>query len=924
VRCHSPSNRQGKVSLATPADLTAMSYIEPGHPDESYLLDLVRATAGHPPQMPKEGARLSGDQVAMLTRWIASGAVWPKDLTIEEKPRAGRDWWSLQQLSTVPPTTPDSREARLGEADWSARPIDRFVWAKLRAKGLQPSPRAERALLLRRVTYDLTGLPPSPEELSAFEADDAPLAYERVVDRLLASPHYGEHWGRHWLDVVRFGESRGFERNLVIDNAWPFRDYVIRSLNADKPFDRFVREHLAGDVIGRDQPDVEVGSAFLAVGPYDDVNNQDPVAAAQIKADTIDEIIRATGEAFLGMTIGCARCHDHKFDPLTARDYYALYATFAGVVHGERSLTTAAERKARLERTKPLEQELQTVTAERTSIEGQIEARAKSHEAELSKAWVRERASRYGTEERFAPVEAKYVRLRVEGNDLEDNGAGGGGRGFKLDEFEVWTGGVQPRNVALASAGGKAKGAARNSDDSLEAYSAALTIDGKFGQRWLATSPELIITLPRIERIERVFFSSDRTQALDETSGITTFVGDYTIETSLDGKQWKAVADSSDRQPATPLIRNRRLRRATITPEETARLKQFDRRQAEIDAALAKLPAPNVWWVGKRREAPGPFHVFSGGDPQKHGDIVVAASFGALDKTSKAYRLDAGAEEAQRRVTLAEWIASDDNPLTPRVLVNRLWHYHFGVGLVDTPSDFGFMGGRPSHPELLDHLARQLIAGDWRLKPLHREIVLSETYRQASTWREDAARLDHDDRLLWRYPPRRLDAEELRDSMLAIAGKLDRHMGGPGFRLYRYQSDNVSTYTPLDEHGPETYRRAVYHQNARASRIDLLTEFDSPDCALAAPRRGATTTPLQALTLLNHRFTLDMARALAERLVRQQPGDVEAQVELAFVLVTGQKPSPDEGKEAAALVRAHGLEALGRALFNANSLVFVR
>jgi hypothetical protein len=275
-------------------------------------------------------------------------------------------------------------------------------------------------------------------------------------------------------------------------------------------------------------------------------------------------------------------------------------------------------------------------------------------------------------------------------------------------------------------------------------------------------------------------------------------------------------------------------------------------------------------------------------------------------------------------VALAEWIASADNPLTPRVLVNRLWHYHFGVGLVDTPSDFGFMGGRPSHPELLDYLARQLIAGGWRLKPLHREIVLSETYRQASTWREDSARLDHDDRLLWRYPPRRLDAEELRDSMLAIAGKLDRHMGRPGYRLYRYQSDNVSTYTPLDEHGPETYRRAVYHQNARASRIDLLTEFDSPDCALAAPRRGATTTPLQALTLLNHRFTLDMARALAERLVRQRPGDVEAQVELAFVLVTGQKPSPGASKEAAALVRAHGLETLGRALFNTNSLVYVR
>ncbi len=343
IRCHLPANVKSKLSLATFAELAANSYVIPGDPAASYLIEVVTASGESPPLMPKEGAPLSDEEVDLLRAWIAEGANWPADFVVREKSKADRTWWSLQPLAATDPPADGI------PADWNANPIDRFIWARLAAENLHPSPRADRRTLIRRVTYDLTGLPPTPAEAEAFVRDDSPSAYERLVDRLLASPRYGEHWGRHWLDVVRFGESTGFEVNHLIDNAWPFRDYVIRSLNEDKPFDRLVTEHLAGDAVGPGDPAVEVGLTFLVCGPVDIVGNADPAQAAQIRADAVDEIIRATSEAFLGLTIGCARCHDHKFDPVLQSDYYRLYATFAGVFHDDRLVGPAEQLRDRAE-----------------------------------------------------------------------------------------------------------------------------------------------------------------------------------------------------------------------------------------------------------------------------------------------------------------------------------------------------------------------------------------------------------------------------------------------------------------------------------------------------------------------------------------------------------------------------------------------
>jgi len=915
VRCHSAENEKGKISLATFEDLEEKQYVVAGDPDSSYLIELITAAAGERPKMPQDGKSLSDEQVDLIRRWITEGAKWPDGVTVRKKWRPDKSWWSLQPLSV----------GRLSESSGHpsgspATTIDDFILAKLAEQGLTLNPPAGRRTLIRRVTYDLTGLPPLPEEVEAFVNDSDPRAYELLVERLLNSPRYGERWGRHWLDVVRFGESRGFERNEIINDIWPFRDYVIRSLNEDKPIGQLIREHLAGDVFGKDDPDVEVGSAFLVAGPYDDVGNQDPVQAAQIRANTIDEIIRATGEAFLGLTIGCARCHDHKFDPILQRDYYSLYATFAGIRHGSRVVATSQEKATHAAMETPLTQRLDELTKQRDALTRSVMKRAQERVSEHRKRWKRKPTRHQGTEETFSPVEARFVRLVSEGQDADPQNVDS----FSVDEFDVWSAEEKPRNVALAVCGAKASGPSRVIEDFPGAYGPQLAIDGKTGARFLATGGHLTIELAKPTRINRVFFSNARGQIQPQQQKFA-FVADYRIEVSDDGQNWIEVANGRDRMPVNSAHRDKRLRELEITQAERARSNQLNWQIAAVERTRKAVPPLRTVWVGERSadDAKGPFHVFLGGSPQRKGDPVVPASLSALAGVTPGYRFAEETAEVQRRQALADWIVHPDNPLTPRVLSNRIWQYHFGTGLVDTPSDFGYMGGRPTHPELLDWLAQQLLQGGWRLKVLHKQIMMSRTYRQSSDYRESAAKLDGDSRLLWRFPPRRLSAEEIRDTMLSVSGKLDTQLGGPGFRLYRYLQDNVATYVPLDEHGPETYRRAVYHQNARAARTDLMTEFDQPDCAFSTPRRAETTTPLQALTALNHDFTLDMARALAERLEKNAGDNPMAQVRTAFALCYGRHPHAGEVTECVELIRQVSLAAFCRVMLNTSELIYV-
>ena len=918
--------------------------IRPGDTQTSLLLRAVRhddPDLTMPPKKPK----LSDALIADLTAWVKMGAPDPRDGASEAR-RGDKSWWSLQPLSRPdPPSAAGMTEA------WSGSAIDRFIFAKLALNGLKPSPPAGRRALIRRVSYDLTGLPPSPEEVETFQRDTHPLAYEKLVDRLLSSPHYGERWGRHWLDVVRFGESRGFERNEIILNAWPFRDYVIRSFNDDKPFNQLIVEHLAGDVVGKERPDVEIGVAFLTIGPYDDVGNGDAVAAANTRAATVDDIVSTTGAAFLGLTVGCARCHNHKFDPVPTEDYYRLKAAFDGVSHGPRSLATAAERQRYDAAMKPLNERRAHISEKKSNLEKAVVERSASQVGE--EKLLRPPPSAHLTEEKFTPIAARHARLTA----LSHSGNPKSGVGGRMDEFEVWTSGVAPRNVALASHGGKAIGAAGNvAKDFDGAYSVDLVTDGKFSARWFIGSPAVLtITFAQTETIDRVVFSHDRVTLSDTPiEGLGPSVTEYELHVSLDGQSWIKIADSSDRKPFNEeLARERKLRAATV--DERAQVAEFDRQLAEIDRETRQVPPLSSVWVGTFSQPKQRTLVFKGGDPMKPGDAVQPASLSVLDHVAKSYELAGDAPESERRLALARWLASDENPLTARVLANRVWQHHFGVGIVDTPSDFGFLGGRPTHPELLDWLARRLQHHEWRLKPLHREILLSQTYQQASgesdpsqgkrdettgkatsgrlttvslipydsTNQKRARNLDAASRLLWRFPPRRLTAEEVRDTLLAVSGKLDRRPGGPGFRLYEYKQDNVATYVPLPEHGPGTYRRAVYHHNARASVVDILSDFDLPDNAFAAPKRADTTNPLQTLTMLNHRFVIDMATALNERAAREAGNDSTAQIRRAFAVAFQREPTERELTAAMTVTRAHGSAAVYRALLNANELIYI-
>jgi mono/diheme cytochrome c family protein len=881
--------------------------IVPGKPEASLLIRTVQhleADMEMPPKKPK----LPDAVIADLVTWVKMSAPDPRDGVKIEAKRGDKSWWSLQPLAK----------------QFAHDSIDGFITAKLAEKKLTLNPAADSRALIRRMSYDVIGLPPTVEEVETFaKAHQANprQAIEALVDRLLASPRYGERWGRHWLDVIRFGESNGFERNFVIDDLWPFRDYVIQSINDDKPFNKFITEHLAGDVIGKDNPQVEVGSAFLVAGPYDDVGNQDIVAQKNIRAATLDDMITATSGAFLGLTINCARCHNHKFDPIPTEDYYRLRAAFEGVTHGRRVVATKEQRESFAAATKPLAADLKKLEAERALLDQAIEARAKA--AFAKSKYVRPKIDQNGTDESFAATEAKYVKFVIHSltGDHQPSAKGKRGGGGKLTEFQVWSAEDPNLNVALASHGTNAEGAkSATAEDFPEAYGPQYCIDGMLGEAWFIGEPAVLtLTFAKPEKINHITFINARgDRSIDEQKVRGATPCEYEIQVSLDGQTWRTVANDKGREPWTPAHGIARSRHAVTTKDEQAKLADLDKQIAAVQAKLKAVPELPQMWVGTQTQPKEPTFVHKGGDPMKPADVVVPASLSVLDQVTKPYELKPDAGEGERRLALAKWITSNENPLTPRVLANRLWQWHFGAGIVDTPSDFGFLGSKPTHPELLDYLASRIVANGWKLKPLHREILLSQTFLQSAAYREDAAKEDKDARLLWRFPPRRLSAEELRDTILTVGGKLQLEpMGGPGFRLYRYLANNVSTYVPLDTHGPESYRRAVYHQNARASVVDVLNDFDLPDIAFAAPKRANTTTPLQALTLLNHSFTLDMAEALAARI---QTGDAVTQ---AYRFTFQREPSAKERAAATQLIATHGTEAFCRALLNANELIYL-
>ncbi|MBX3443242.1 MAG: DUF1549 domain-containing protein [Planctomyces sp.] len=921
--------------------------LAPGDAEASPLWERVR-DGDMPPDKPLDEA----DQ-RLLRAWIDGGAAWgaeaidPFRFTTET--RAGYDWWSLQPLAPASPPAVQNES-------WVRNDIDRFVLERLEAAGLAPSEAASPRALLRRVTIDLTGLPPTAEEMAAFEADPGDAAYEAIVDRLLSSPQYGERWGRHWLDIARYGESNGFERNGPRDHFWQYRDWVIEALNADLPYPEFVRQQIAGDLLtGGTEGAAAVG--FLVAGVHNTVVGSSERMRRLARQDELEEVAGTLGQAFLGMTVHCARCHDHKFDPIRTEEYYRFIAALDGIQHGDRDelpVRDAAELAGVAEALAVVEastRELMGTAGRRLAID----AAAGPAAPEPRLRW---------SFDRWFADDSGRIAGEVHGGARIEYGA------LVLDGARAWAASA-PLNFSV----GEKTLEAWVQLDSLEQRGGGVIslqfTDGSvfdaivFGEReprrWMAGSDGFARTQPlggaeETEAMDRpvhvaIVYRQDGTIAAYRDgapygqpyqTGFATFGagqaqlvfgmrhsppgGDRMLMGRIHHAQFydRALDDAAVRasfERGFSLDRAKLL--AALNDVERAAFASLEERRGELQSRRDRLLARRERLYSVTPADPEAMRVHVRGGVTDFGPEVSAGGLSAVTGAAADFGLPAGAGDRERRLALARWITEDARPLLNRVIVNRLWQHHFGAGLVETPSDLGFNGGSPSHPELLDFLARELEGHGGRLKALHRQLTLSSTYRQSSRLRRDAFEVDAGNRLLWRASPRRLDAETLRDAMLQSSGALNLEAGGPGFRDVELLSLNGTTYyLPIEADRPEFHRRSIYRFVPRDGASALLETFDCPDPSVTAPQRTATTTPLQALSLLNNSFVLAMSGRVARR-AEAGTESREAAVGRVWELIVGRLPEDVERTESAALVERHGLAALARGLFNASEFLVI-
>jgi hypothetical protein len=874
VDCHGGEKQESGLRLDTALGLlrggeSGEALLVGGNSAESYLFKRV-STAVAKDAMPPKGKRLSAEQVAVLRRWIDGGAAVPGADEARKELKVTTDHWSFQ---------PVKRPEGGG--------IDEMVRARLLENGLALSPPADRTTLIRRLFAVAHGMPPTPEQVAAFVGDRRPDAYARLVDGVLASPRFGERWARHWMDVARYADSNGFETNRERKTAYHYRDWLVAAFNADIPYDRFIKEQLAGDQSG-----VDAATGFLVAGTHDIVKSPDINLTLMQRQDELADMVNTTGTAFLGLTMGCARCHNHKFDPILQKDYYSMQAVFEGVHHGERPLREKTPDGA----------------------SGELAA-AKADQARLSAAWedfrrqaalapagsLRPPVSARFNEEAFAPVEAVSLRFTIT--------ATSGGEPC-LDELEVYD--AAGRNVAIggtATASGTLPG---HPIHRLEHVNDGITgnprswISNTAGEGWVR------IHFPSRVTIQRVVWSRARDGVFKDRLATA-----YRIEAETGDGDWTTVARSEDRQHyGGEETEDAFVARLPAAEGEAAR--QVRAELAAVTRRIAGLSAAPLGWVGTFSQ-PARTHRLYRGEPLQKREVVAPDVLSLLGTLG----LPPDAPEHERRVKFAGWVASPGNPFTARVMANRIWQYTFGSGIVDTPSDFGLNGARPTHPELLDWLADEFVRGGWSVKHLQRLMLLSAAFQQSSAPRADALAADAGGRFLWRYTPRRLEAEAIRDSMLAVSGALDLTMGGPGFYLMDVVEENVMHYFPKETFAPAEFRRMVYQFRIRQTSDSVFGSFDCPDGGSVTPKRSRSNTPLQALNLFNSGFTVQQGELLAARLAREGGDDPAAQAGRAFQLFHGRDPDDAERAASVAIIRDHGLVSFARAMFNTSEFLFV-
>ena len=760
------------------------SVIDFDRPEHSLLLEMVSYRDEHH-QMPPAG-RLSDAEIDTLTRWVKMGIPWaaegprPEPAKEEAEPTLtdGSDYWAYQPVEE--PTIPEVEN----EA-WVRNPIDAFILARLEKAELEPAEPAEKTALLRRATYDLTGLPPSPEEVDAFIADTRPDAYERRIDTLLASPHYGEKWGRHWLDLVRYAETNGYERDSDKPYMWRYRDYVINAFNQDKPYDRFIVEQLAGDELDKVTPETLTATGFYRLGLWDD----EVPDRLQSRYDTLDDIVSTTSQVFLGVSLGCARCHDHRKDPFLQKDYYSVLAFFDNisdmskrgilrpVMSAEEHSVYEEKRRAKEASEQKLEERLR-----------QIEIRFREKLAQEDEAFARQMASSAGTEKK-------------------------------------------PKGLR----------------DLLE-----------------SRGPD--------------------------------------------------VLSKTELQEYRDLKKGLKLSRQRVVPGTFA-------------------PA-----IAERGSKAPQAHVLIRGNAHVKGEAVQPAFPAVLDERAPALpQADPSAKTTGRRRVLAEWIASKENKSTARVMANRLWQYHFGRGIVRSSNDFGRLGTQPTHPKLLDWLATEFVRQGWRMKAMHKLMMLSSTYRMSCQAQPQALAVDPQNDLFWRFNMRRLGAEEIRDSILAVNGRLNLKIGGPSV-FPPMPAEVLATSSRPDavwgkSTPAEAARRSVYIKVKRSLILPMLANFDLADTDASCPVRFATTQPSQALGMLNSAFINEEAAHFVDRLHRDAGMDTTAQLERALRLALARKARPEEISQCASFVSslqseqgqtaAEALTNFCLMVYNLNEFVFL-
>lgn len=938
VRCHGGVDGNGKVKIRSEFQIISRLGITTGgalgpafdeaKPEDSLLLHMI-SYKDEEHEMPPSG-KLQDPEIATLTKWVKMGLPWtPEDADklhhIEEKGAEvteinefTKSYWSYKPLKR--PAVPE-----VDSPEWQEHPIDAFVYAKLKEKGLSPNAEASAPVLIRRAYHNITGLPPTPDELAVETREFSKSSWRGLVDRLLDSPHYGEKWARHWLDIVRYAESNGFERDSKKDFIWRYRDYVINALNADIPYDQFIREQLAGDEMDEVTRDSLIATGYHRLMQWDD----EPADRPQHVYDVLDDNVRITSEGFLGMTLGCARCHDHKGDPISQKDYYSFMAFFHGVTQMDKgrvieSIDVALPSEARKKRSRELKERQEKLAKQILDLETKAKDKLAALVPNEALAGTNAVAPHLIATSRDQPQSWHYT--------VANPGDGWSEVGFRPKD---WKEGLAPfgRNKK-AKTKWKSKDIWLQKTFGLTTLPSSLTLHIRFDKRVeVYLNGQLVYEASEpVNDYKRVVLGDEAVAALQTGRNVVAvhvsqvqggrFI-DLGLEASFGGDQLAKLIKKHEKK---------------VFNEEEVRHYRDWRHQLERVRRDASENGMRAMIVQEHGTTAKPMYVHRRGSVHAPGEEVPPA-FPSIFGGKVPHIPEPGpyAKSTGRRKVLADWIASDDNPRTSRVMMNRLWQHHFGRGICPSPSDFGFLGEEATHPELLDWLACEFVERGWSLKEMHRLIMSSKTYQMSSKGNEIALNEDPQNLWFWRFGMRRLSAEEIRDGMLAVTGRLNPKKGGPSFFPTLPPEVLATSSTGAGKWGKsspeEEARRSIYITIKRSLKPPELTDFDFADTDAPCSERFVTTVPIQALAMLNSKSVNDHAKHLADRLRNEVKTGVRDQVARGLSLVTCRPAQKDEIDHCVGMIETfekhHGLseaDALDRfclLALNLNEFVYL-